>query len=899
MTKNEAKEKIKGLIAKYERLKPAQIKRYNEATTRKDFIMPLFQALGWDVYNHFGSDEVIEEESVVEGTVDYSFRLNNIPQILLEAKALKVDLDKIQWAEQAESYAWNMGIDWVILTDFEGLKLFNAEWKKDSPHANKEFTYKEYLTRFDELWLFSKESFQKGLLDKKAEKWGIRSKRMEVTEKLAKDLTKWREILFRNLYLWNESKHSEEEIDEAVQRILDRFIFIRSCEDRGIEEKKLWPAFKKWELHKTDDNFIKVLKPIFKEFDEKYNSNLFVPHFCEDLETEGAAFIDVINDLYGDKESGVKYNFAVIKPDILGAVYEQYLGHLLEKVKKNKITEEKAKRKKQGIYYTPTFIVDYIVQNTVGKLIKEKSLTEVEKLKILDPACGSGSFLIKAFDILDKKLKEERSSRTSSEHALRKYRILTSNLYGVDLDEQAIEITRLNLLLKALEPKHKLPLLSENTKTGNSLISGTEKELKKYFGKDWKKKKPFNWEQEFSDIFKGKNPGFDVVIGNPPWVSLKGKQKSLIFSKKEIDCLVKKYNCDTYRPNLFEMFIWRSFSLIKEKGMFSFIVPDRLCANRQFQNLRKYMLQNFSIRKLWFRVDFPGIIGDTVIFVLENKKPENNYIKIAEYPSQQFIEISQEVYENISDCPFFYIDKDIFNVFNRILKDKKTKKLSKVAKTSVGFIAKKGKITKTKKANQQIPVLKGENVIHYSILNNFWFEFTKNNLAGGTQDKEKLEAQYKILLRKTGGDLVASFCKESKHYPEQSLYFIYGRNENDLLYLLTILNSNLINSYYKNFAVTNRDATPQLKKMDLDEFPIREINLSDKKEKAKYDKLVKLAKEILKLNKELQKTTEKSDEWYRIKKEIEKTDKIIDQKIYKLYGLTAEEIKIVEKNYRA
>jgi len=176
MNKGEAKEKIKILVQKFEKLTVAEKRSYNEAMTRKDFIIPLFDALGWDVY----SNEVVEEEPAVEGTVDYSFKLNNISQFLLEAKGIKVDLDKIEWAKQAVNYGWNMGIEWIILTDFEGLKLFNASWEVVIPHPNLEFSYKEYLDRFEDLWLFSKESFQTGELDKQTGKWGIRIKRVKV-----------------------------------------------------------------------------------------------------------------------------------------------------------------------------------------------------------------------------------------------------------------------------------------------------------------------------------------------------------------------------------------------------------------------------------------------------------------------------------------------------------------------------------------------------------------------------------------------------------------------------------------------------------------------------------------------------------------------------------------------
>lgn len=894
MKKEKAKKEIKGLIEKYKKLTPFQRKNYNEATTRKDFIMPLFEALGWDTYNTFIPGEVIEEEPAIKGTVDYSFRLNNSPQFLVEAKALNINLDDIVWAKQAVGYAWNMGIEWIVLTDFEGLKLFNSSWKVDTPHSSLELTYKEYLTRFDDLWLFSKEGFKNGDLNKQAEKWGITAKRIEVDERLANDLIAWREILFKNFKAWNQNI-KELEIDEAVQRILDRFIFIRSCEDRKIESPILWQSFQKWSKNIAKEyNFLKILKPIFRKFDEKYNSNLFSPHLCEELDTEGAPFGEIISELYGDIESGVKYKFDVIKPDVLGKVYEQYLGYLSKKVEKNGLDRRRTRRREQGIYYTPTFIVDYIAQSALKEATINKPLKEIANLKLLDPACGSGSFLVKGFNILNKEIRKKRRSERKTEHILSKYRLLTNNIYGVDLDKQAIEITRLNLLLNAIEPSYKLPLLSGNIKVGNSLISGNEEELKKYFGKEWNKKEAFNWEEEFQNIFKGNNPGFDVIIGNPPWVSLKGKQKSLSLPEKEIEYLLRKYNCDTYRPNLFEMFIWKSLSLLKKGGILSFIVPDRLCANEQFVKIRKFILENFSIKKLWFRVKFPGIIGDTVIFVLKNEKPNNNYIEVAEYPNREFIELSQKVFRDRPDYSLFYINKDIFEIFNKILKSKKTQTLSEMAETSVGFIAKEGKITRNKKDEKQIPVIKGENVVRYNISGNFWFEFVKENLAGGTQDKEKLEAANKIFLRKTGSTLMASFCEKNYFYPEQSLYFIYTLNRREAMYLLAILNSKLMNVFYCNFAVTNRDATPQLKKIDLDKFPIYKIDSLNKKEEKQHEELIQLVDKIIELNKEIKSEPNKSDKWYKIREKIEKTDEIINQKVYKIYNLTQEEIKIIE-----
>ena len=417
-------------------------------------------------------------------------------EFLLEAKAIPADLNKDQWAKQAIEYGWNKGISWVVLTDFEGLKVFSSDWKTPNPRANLTFTYKDYLKRFNDLWLLSRESVEKGELNAQAQKWGITAKRVSVNEVLAQDLVEWREILTNNFRQWN-TKISLHDLEESVQRILDRLIFIRVVEDRSIEEKTLWQAYQKWEANGNDPaNFIKSLAPIFRIYDEKYNSNLFKKHLCEDLNTDGDPFGKIIPKLYGEKESGIKYRFDAINSDVLGGVYEQYLGKVQQR------EGVVSKRKKQGIYYTPSYIVEYIVQNTLGKLLKETpGLADREKIKILDPACGSGSFLIKAFELMDENLRKDRP-----EQALRKCRILTENIYGVDLDEQAIEIARLNLLMKALVPNQKLPMLTEHMKVGNSLIDDPKID-----------KKAFNWQEEFEDVFKQKNSGFDVIIENPPW----------------------------------------------------------------------------------------------------------------------------------------------------------------------------------------------------------------------------------------------------------------------------------------------------------------------------------------------------------------------------------------------
>src|SRR3989338_6923298 len=748
MNKQEAKQQIQKLVEKYEGVREAgKVKSYNEAQTRNEFIEPLFEFLGWDMRNRTFDNEVTTEVNVSGGRVDLAFRFGNIPVIFLEAKAMKVDLDEGKWAEQAINYSWNKGVTWAVLTDFESVKIFNAEIPPKSISQNLfiELSCLDFINRFDQLWLLSKESFEQKLLDKEAEKWGKLTQKKQVGEKLFEDLMSWRISLTKEFKKRNDL--TEEELDEGVQRILDRLIFIRTAEDKRIEPKILLGI-----LRGGKASLYKQLTKVFRVFDDGYNSELFATHYCEKWEADDKVFAEIINGLHETRD-GYRYDFSAISADVLGGMYEQYLGYVQGRKSEDK---QKSKRKSQGIYYTPKYIVEYIVKETLGEVLKKTKPKEIAKIKVLDPACGSGSFLTTAYD----KILETLAKQNPQTLLFAQFNILKENIFGVDLDAQAVEIARLNLLLKVLSQKIKLPTLQHNLRIGNSLVSGSPEDLKGYFGENYRDQKPFDYREEFKDVFA--NDGFDAVIGNPPWVSLKGKHKSLSFSDNELKYFYEKLNANTYAPNLYEMFIWKGLSLLKEGGYFSFIVPDRFCANRQFIKLREHILKNFTLKSLWFKVDFPGIIADTVIFVIQNKKPLGNKVKVAEYPGNKFANIAQ------------------------------------------------------------------------------------------------------------------------------NLYLAYDADKQTLLYLLAIINSKLLNVYYQNFAITNRDSTPQQKNVDLDKFPIIKASETQKEE------IAKLAQHMLDLHKELQTTSADTDKHNVLKREIEKLDQDIDEEVYNLYGLTPKEIEIVE-----
>lgn len=880
LTKEEAKKEIKTLVNKYNRVvAEGKLKSYNEEMTKKGFILPLFRALGWDVENE---DEVSAEEKISKKRVDYGFRLNGIPKFFLEAKSLKEDLDNPKFVQQAINYSWHKGCTWAILTDFEAIKIFNAEWKSINPlqaQFGQTLPCNLFIEKFEQLWLLSKESFEKKILDREAEKWGKKVKKVPIDKQLLSDLTILRELLTKNILKNNSGKNLNSDLlDESVQRIIDRLIFIRTLEDKELEAPMLQSVLREY----TNKRVYKKLNDLFRKIDDVYNSKLFTKHFCEELVIDDSVLEKVIKGLFKTSDNTVHYDFGVIDADVLGNIYEQYLGHILKKTEKRaKLTSGKTHRKEQGIYYTPTYIVDYIVKNTLGELAKNKKFN-LKNIKVLDPACGSGSFLMKAFDYLvtfDKKHNgnvEQTKLDLTGESATygRKVEILRDNIFGVDLDAKAVEIAQLNLLLKIAERKHRLPTLQETIKIGNSLVedSGISK-------------KAFVWKEEFSKIIS--SGGFDVIIGNPPWVSLKGKHKSQDVPEKELQYYFNNYDCDTYMPNLYEIFILRSLSLVKEGGLFSFIVPDRLCANKQFVKLRERILQNFDIQKLWFKVPFPGIIADTVVFVIKKGRSKHNKIRIREYPNDEYAEIPQSVYESNQEKTFFYISKDIFEIFEKIRKNKKTKPLSEYVLTTSGCGAKSKLLSKERKNDNQIKVMKGENIGRFENRGFFWFEFIDKNLSGRTRDTNKLGKKNKVLLRKTGLDLISTF-DDSGVYPEQSLYFLYTEKdiEKDLLYYLTgLLNSNLLNCYYQNFAITNRDSTPQLKNIDLDKFPIIIDNEKD---------VIEIVKKLIDLHSELNRIPKHTDQYNHLKKKIEDLENELNKIVYSIYGLKQKDIDIIE-----
>jgi type I restriction-modification system DNA methylase subunit len=904
MDLNLTKEKIQLLIDKYNRAFTAgSLTKYSEEETKKDFIQPLFEALGWEVISK--NEVSAEEHQLSGGRVDYGFYLNGRIKFYLEAKALKADLHREEFANQAVRYSWNKGATWAVLTDFESIKIFNAQ-EIDKSLADKlffEIPYTQYIERIDQLWLLSKEAFQNNLLDKEAEKFGKKLQKISVTSLLYRDLDKCREILTHVLSQWNNAVNKDL-LDEGVQKLLDRLIFLRVAEDRGIEPPTLIPLLHEWNSKGGKVHLYQSMVSKFRELDEVYNSNLFSRHPFEDWEEYGGATEKVINILYG-KKGYYEYDFQAMPADVLGSVYENYLGYRLSKSKKGMTLDKDAKKRKEhGIYYTPGYIVDYIVQSTLKPVLDNcHSIEDLKRIKVLDPACGSGSFLIRAMQLIYEKYLELGNSGG----IFTKIDILLNNIYGVDLDQQAVEITRLNLLISALSQRKKLPGLDKNIKNGNSLISGTDEELKKYFGANFRDKKPFNWKEKFPEVFE--QGGFDVIIGNPPYIFARGGNFDEGEKRYYNDC----YKLQEYQLNTYLLFVERAYNLLKQEGKFGFIIPNNWLSISTFSRFREFVLKKIGDVTIINSVEavFSQANVNTCILMFNKSNPTT--ITLGELLNGNISQLNKhkpdEYYNNNFVIDF---ERSSGRSENQIIKkiNNVSITLGEIAKVSTGlksYQEGKGKPIQTKVIKESrkfhssskidetyLRYLQGVDVKRYLI------SWSGEYLSYGDWLAEPRRSvpfdKSRILVRQIPATppytINASYIEDCYLNDINSMVIFSPRGEYDLKYILGIINSRLISHWFITiFAKFQRKIFPQFKVNELAQFPIYKASKSQQKN------IVKLVDKMLNLNKNFSKLTSGSEIWNNEKENLERINNNIDLEIYKLYGLTPEEIMIVkEKN---
>jgi type I restriction-modification system DNA methylase subunit len=668
MNRNDAKEKIQKLVLTFQ----AQRDKINEAETRLRFIDPFFEALGWDIRN--------PKQVRIESTLarldstrpDYRFLIDNKTTFFVEAKKPSVKLTDPAPIFQAKSYGFSSKVPLVILTDFEEFRPFRtlARPKFDRPLDGlvKEFdyTYDRYVDEFDSLCdTFSREAVAAGELERRipTEK---REASATVDKEFLRDLSLWQEELAKNIALRN-TQLTVSEINEAVQRILDRFIFIRICEDRQIEENQILLSYA------NAEGIYAKLQKEFSRLRSKYNGLIFNEHrLSEQLTIDDKLLKEIIKNLNPPHSP---YRFNEIPIEILGTIYEQYLGKVITLTPSHraKVEVKPEVRKAGGVFYTPHFITSYIVKNTIGKLIDAKTPEQIAKMKFADIACGSGSFLLEMFDYLIRYHIDYYSANPSKIKTVdgvpdgfqtddglwhlstrKKKEILTNNVFGVDIDPQAVEVTQMSLYLKLLEGESAesfdkqltlelketiLPSLSNNIKCGNSLVGMDIKGLGNNLSLvEELRIRPFEWETAFPDIMR--NGGFDAIVGNPPYV----RQETLGQLKPYFE---QHYQAFHGIADLYTYFIEKGVSLLKANGLFCYIVANKWMRANYGAPLRTW-LKNQCIEEIIDFGDLPVFQGATTypcIIRIAKKSPTMSF-KVAQVESLEQLNLENYVQEN-------------------------------------------------------------------------------------------------------------------------------------------------------------------------------------------------------------------------------------------------------------
>jgi type I restriction-modification system DNA methylase subunit len=915
---------------------------YPEAQARNHFINPFFKALGWDVDNEAGVPyhlcEVWVEAGETTGRPDYTFRLDGQTKFFVEAKAPSVELDNETHILQAKRYAWNSQSRDVLfagLTDFEEFRFFDATLTPDRERAfvGEAFhlVYKEYLGKIDLLWELSPPRVAVGSLEQflKRDKLSIKY-RVPPDKRFLDDLSEWRLELARSIHAKTAGLDASL-LSDIVQRLLDRIVFIRIAEDRKvIESRQLHEIVEVWEAHGGKIPIMNGLVELFRDINEEFNGEIFKSHPCEEVKLESSVVAKIIRKLYPPKSP---YRFDVLSVEMLGSVYERYLENILVISGKRVNSVKKPElRKKSGIYYTPKYVVDYIVKNSVGKLVERKKPDDIAKLRIVDPACGSGSFLISAFQFLvdwhtnyyrefpQEAMPDSIFPETAkhgddirlSFHA--KTRIMHQNLYGVDIDPQAVEITMMSIYLKALEnefgmlgTKHeRLPELKFNIRCGNSLVSPDIVDDVELDAKRLQPIRPFDWnakEEGFGDILKA--GGFDAVIGNPPWgAEFSGPEKTYV--DKHYKLGVGKYESYIY-------FLERALGLLKRGGHLGFIVPSFWISRSQTEALKKALLTEVVPKSCIILPEtvFEGVKMDSCILLASKEAAKADSVvivaeiddehlplfevgdyakilypaKLADWEANKRFRFNPRV--TVTDVPLIsQIEKDSVPFGSLV---SLTQGLTLYRLSTLTEMYGKAKAIKTveerrfhsdRKKNKTFKKeLLGRDVDRYFVAWNgkSWVSYGPW-LAHAVDEKffhgPRLVVQ-KIRNPSLRRRLVVGYLDDKETYSAGVLLNAISNHDSySLFYAMGLLNSRLLSYWYRKMILD-----VSIRVIDLKDVPIKSIDFEDHAQKAKHDTVVELVKEMI----ALKKATGGAEN-----KKILECDAKIEQIVFELYGIPKE-----------
>jgi len=993
-----------------------------EAHVRQTLIDPLLEALGWDVRNSAmiapQYREVIPEDSLdVEGhqkAPDYTFRVGTLPKFYAEAKKCDVNINTDPGpAYQLRRYGWSAKVALSILTDFEELGVYDCTFRpqpndKASRARIQYFRYEEYADRWRELWdVFSREAVWSGAFDQYAA-----SKRKrgtgEVDAEFLKEIEGWRDTIARNIALRN-SELSSDDLNAAVQMTIDRVVFLRMAEDRSLESYG-----QLLKLCEREDIYARFIGEVCRRADEKYNSGLF--HFREEdgvselpdritptLSIDDKVFKPILQSLYF--EHGSPYHFGVLPVEILGTVYERFLGKviLLTEGHQDKVEEKPAVRKAGGVYYTPAYIVEYIVKQTVGQQTEGRSPAQLaggksgQPFRVLDMACGSGSFLLGAYQyLLDYCLKWyiDRKPAAAKQAVYKdprngqwrltvgeKKRILLTHIFGVDIDPQAVEVSKLSLLLKVLEGENEqtmdiqmrlfheraLPNLADNIKCGNSLIGPD------YFtgmlipdDAEMRRVNPFDWKRGFREAMRA--GGFDCIIGNPPYIRIQTLKE---WAPLEVEVYKELFRAGrTGNYDIYVVFIEQGLKLLNADGRMGFICPHKFFNSKYGEPVRTMIAEGRHLSHAVHFGDQQVFEGATtytcLLFLDKSPAKECHFVKVDALNAWQENGAAAKgtvKAKQITGSEWNFSAGNGVALFAKLLR--MPVKLGDVADIYVGLqtsaddvyiMESVGEAKQTHRLMSKAlerewtlekrllhPLVSGTDVSRYGTLSKrqyILFPYTVENERAALIDFKTIQRE----LPKTA----AYFLENKRRLTERekgrfrgSEWHRFGRSQNlgiqqrvklcvprlieqlhaaydadgshfldnvdvggvtlkpayadlGLQYLLAILNSRLMRWYFPHVSAPFRGGWRSANRQFLSLLPIRPIDFSDKSGKAKHDRLVKLVDSMLALHKHLA-AAKSARQKEVVQRQIDATDAEIDRLVYDLYGLTEEEIAIVER----
>lgn len=750
-------------------------KKYKEAEVRQDFIDDFFTYLGWDVTHKFQKSpwkqEVKIEKVQKQNTggkkfADYAFYLDpdfKNPVFFVEAKKPSALLeDNKEYYIQTHKYGWNSNVPLSVLTDFEEFIIIDCRSKPNIESsletAIKKYNFKDYIDpeKFKEIfYLFSREAVIENSIENfvdsqiKQLKSGRRSiANQSVNNDFLVYIDKLR-LDLANSFLQKNQKMTSHELTVATQKTIDRLVFTRFLEDKQIEYDDHINGIKKWK------DFIKISKNL----DTKYNGVVYKPSIIDSPSFKGAddSFFRSLCGEISSLES--PYNFNAIPIHIIGSIYERFLGKVVNVNNSEALIEQKPEvRKAGGVFYTPKYIVDYLVNKTVKSQIQGKTPKQIDEMSFADISCGSGSFLIGVYECLIEYHKGYYHSKFKGKTKItkgnddfgdveyrdgnwvitlkRKQAILLNCVYGVDIDSQAVQVTQLSLFLKLLEDESLgttygfqttlyskvLPDLSSNIKCGNSLVGwdvssnmgglSIEEELKV---------NPFDFRMKFPKIFP---KGFDVLVGNPPYVK-EGK------IDKRVMQYIKNSYCSPYyqgKMDLWYFFVCNGLDLLNENGRLGYIAPNNWVTNSGASKLRNKIIRDSKILEI---VDFGDYMVfedasiQTMNFILQKNNFEDNYklqySKLLNHSGSKLNAISclnrdknknnliltpTVKRENFLDNYLLFGDSHVIKLLNKI-KSKANFSFNKKDELSQGIVAPQDAVNKKSSEVLNLPVSTG------------------------------------------------------------------------------------------------------------------------------------------------------------------------------------------------